>query len=120
MGRPIPYRDLLDAALHSYGFHWPQPDSHLWLHAQPSLDGRFALLLRGGDDPDRLWDGTGWTNFPSNPDAAFRWTLAEVVQHKHAAEKTIAEVTEANRKWRAGHVDSGVVETFAEFAGVAS
>jgi hypothetical protein len=100
-GRPVPYKDLLDAAKHAAGFIWPTPGAtHITIRIEPSPSGHFAIFLHDFKD-NPWWDGTAWQTDTTYLHEVYRWALEDAiraVQPLLAAERAKAA---ENAAWRA-------------------
>lgn len=119
MSRPVPYKDLLDAAKHSMGFikHVPGKE-HVTVVARPQwLGGEHWAITRHGDNPDEgtIWDGDDWAASDLPVDQIYRWTLAQVIRELPRAVIDLSVIPSA---WRAKHETPQDLdeEYLAEFA----
>lgn len=119
MSRPIPYKDLLDAAKHATGLAKSVPGKeHVIVTALPQwLGGEHWAITRHGDAPDAgtIWTGEQWTTSDLPADQIYCWTFPQVITQLSRA---VADLSLIPAAWRAQHdAPAGLDDEFlAEFA----
>lgn len=99
-GRPIPYRELLDALKHAHGMVWQIPGAeHITLRIEPTSSDHWAIW-RHDFTANQWWDGTAWQTDTRYPHEIYQWKVEDAV---HALQPLLtAEKTDAakNTAWR--------------------
>jgi hypothetical protein len=108
-GRPIPYKELLDALQHTAGNIWQIPGAeHITLRIEPSSSG-YCAIWRHDLATNQWWDGTQWQADTRYIHDIYRWKVEDAVhavQPLLTAEKADAAKNTAWRKARAERAKS--------------
>jgi hypothetical protein len=115
-GRPVPYKDLLDAAKHAAAFIWQVPGAeHITIRIEPSSSG-FWAIFRHDFESNPWWDGSKWQTDTRYVHEMYRWKIEAAIPAAQAllivekAKATVNAKRHAERAARARQLADAVNE----------